>query len=619
MIRKIATVVALCVMGAVAGCRSLNAENYRCSEAGQCPSGFTCGGDGRCHSGKDAGCEGGSCRTDGPDGGDGPKVLNPGCPGDNSPSLDCPCATNGSPACNGAHQPVKLRCTGGVWVDNGTCAAGNNCDQSDGLCHPIIPECQTGTTFCSDMNTQQTCNADRTSTVPTNCAGVCSSNVCQMAVCGDRRVEASLNEECDDGNATADDGCESNCKRSTVIGLAAGASHTCALLGSGNVRCWGDNMVGQLGIGNPDFKGTTTPYVIPSVSFGAQATAIASGADHTCALLNGGTVRCWGKNNHGQHGQGDAITTRLSPAPALTFPSPATKIAAGNDTTCVVLQSGAVHCWGGNASGMLGKATTVDICASAGATCLSAVAVGASASAIAVGSNAVCVVLTSGGITCWGGSSFGELGRSDTMVIGDIETPAAAPAPATPVVPAGRSATLLAAGSGHTCARLDNGQMECWGLNTAGQLALGLSSATFAIGDNESPSTNGVTQLMTVSALFASNTSSCAKLVAGGIRCWGNNNKGQLGYPDTTNKGGDTATIPSNLANVNFGAGLTATTMALGASHGCALLNTGEVRCWGRDNLGQLGNAMTLSGTMDFIGGANMTPDTVAAVQVFPP
>jgi cysteine-rich repeat protein len=444
--------------------------------------------------------------------------------------------------------------------------------------------------------------------------------MCQAARCGDGKVQsgAPLNEECDDANSTADDGCENNCRRSTVIGLAAGAGHSCALLGSGNVRCWGDNVLGQLGIGNDMFRGTTPPYMIPSISLGAAATAIAAGADHTCALLTGGTVRCWGKNNHGQHGQGDA-TIRLSPSAALAFASPATKISAGGDTTCVVLQSGAVHCWGGNTSGMLGKATTTDICASAGATCLSAVAIGGTASAISVGSNAVCAVLSSGSVICWGGNGFGELGRGDTTVVGDTETPAAAPAPATPVLPAGRTATLIASGSGHNCARLDNGQMECWGLNTAGQLGLGLSSATFAIGDNESPSTAGVTQLMTVSALFASNTSSCAKLVAGGIRCWGNNNKGHLGYPDTANKGGDTATIPSNLANVNFGSGITATTMALGSSHACALLSNGQVRCWGRNNVGQLGNAMTLSGAMDFVGGANMTPDTLPAVQVFPP
>jgi len=512
-----------------------------------------------------------------------------------------------------------------VWVENGTCVAGEKCDRSDGLCHALVTQCQTTTTFCSDSNTQQTCNADWTGTTPTACVGVCVSNQCQTAVCGDAKVEPSIGEQCDDGNTIASDGCENDCKRSTVAALAAGLKHTCALLGSGDVRCWGDNLLGQLGIGSLDYMATTQPYLIPAVTFGAKATAIASGSDHICVIITGGSVRCWGKNNHGQHGRGDT-TVRTSPAPAITFASPAVKIAAGGDTTCAVLQNGAVHCWGGNVAGVLGKATTADICAASAtlSACLSAVSMGGSATVVAVGGGFACAVLGTGGVTCWGDNSSGALGRADTVsvpAIGDDEIPSAVAAPSLPVVPSNRTATLLASGSSSLCARLDNGQMECWGYNGSGQLGLGLSSTppSDAIGDDESPSVSGVTQLFGVSNLFGGGASQCAKLAAGGLRCWGSNSKGQLGYPDVQDKGGTGTTIPSNLPDVTFGAGITATTVAMGFGFTCALLSNGQVKCWGRNQAGQLGNAQVLSGANDYVGGLGKTPDTLTPVQVFPP
>jgi hypothetical protein len=167
---------------------------------------------------------------------------------------------------------------------------------------------------------------------------------------------------------------------------------------------------------------------------------------------------------------------------------------------------------------------------------------------------------------------------------------------------------------------MDNGYLECWGPNSAGQLGLGLAaSGTYVyIGDDEAPATNGGLQLNGVIAVYARNTSTCARLLSGGTRCWGLNSKAQLGYPDTTNKGDTNLDKPSVLNDITFGTGVNATSIAMGSTHVCALLNNGQVKCWGRNNAGQLGNGQILSGTPDFVGGSGFTPDTLPAVQIIP-
>jgi cysteine-rich repeat protein len=519
--------------------------------------------------------------------------------------------------CNGARQALKLKCVGGVWADNGTCSAGENCDQTDGQCHTIIARCQTSASaaFCGDQNTLQTCNADHTATTPTACAGICSAAQCQDPRCGDGKIEASIGETCDDGNLTAADGCEADCKDSTVVGLSAGTGFTCALLGSGAVRCWGDNTYGQLGLADTD-PHIAFPYQIATVTFGEKATQIASGANHTCVALAGGGVRCWGRNELGQLGQGD-ITARTGPAPLISFGSAVSVLSAGGNTTCVVLQNGEVHCWGSNSSGMLGLATTTQPSKTTAATALGAVSVGGTASTVAVGTTAVCATIASGAtVVCWGNNSFGQLGRGDMTTVGTTTTPAAAPAPATPTLPSSRSAAVLASAYGHACARLDNGYLECWGDNAAGQLGLGLpgSGSTISIGDDEAPATNGVLQLTGVSTVVAGGGSTCAKSITGGVRCWGENTKGQLGYGDITNKGGDSATKPTALSDLTFGAGITAQSLVLGTAHTCALLSNGEVRCWGQNQLGQLGNGTRALSSPDYVA---QTPDQLAAVRIF--
>jgi alpha-tubulin suppressor-like RCC1 family protein len=230
----------------------------------------------------------------------------------------------------------------------------------------------------------------------------------------------------------------------------------------------------------------------------------------------------------------------------------------------------------------------------------------------------VCASLQGSTVLCWGSNGSGQLGRGDTIAVGGTQAPAAATPPAAAIMPSGRSVIAMASGSGHTCALMDNNYLECWGSNGTGQLGLGLppSGSSIAIGDDEAPATFGGLQLANVTSICTRGTSTCAGLVTGGLRCWGQNSKAQLGYGDITPRGGDNTTKPSNLPDVSFGSGVAATLIAMGSTHVCALLNNSQVKCWGRDNLGQLGNATVMSGSTDYV---TQTPDQLPAVQVFPP
>lgn len=133
-----------------------------------------------------------------------------------------------------------------------------------------------------------------------------------------------------------------------VSNISAGNSHSCARLGSGMVKCWGDNSAGQLGDGT-----TTTALSAVSVSAITTSTFISSaGWLHSCALISGGTASCWGFNLSGQLGNG-ATSQSLTPVNVSGI-STATSIATGNRHTCFLLSDGTVKCAGRNLEGQLG-------------------------------------------------------------------------------------------------------------------------------------------------------------------------------------------------------------------------------------------------------------------------
>ena len=136
-------------------------------------------------------------------------------------------------------------------------------------------------------------------------------------------------------------------------GLAAGYGHACALLSNGTMRCWGENRQGQLGNGATANPGTAQPVTVTGIS---GVTAFTTGAYHTCAVLGGGTVRCWGRNDNAQLGNG-TYTSSSTPV-AVTGLTGVTAISGGGTHTCAVLSDATVRCWGENEFGQLGTGTT---------------------------------------------------------------------------------------------------------------------------------------------------------------------------------------------------------------------------------------------------------------------
>ncbi len=382
----------------------------------------------------------------------------------------------------------------------------------------------------------------------------------------------------------------------TATAVTAGGFHTCVVLNTGDLTCWGWNPFGQLGSSTNSGSLNANPDALPVVlPTGATATAVTAGWGHTCAVLNTGDVTCWGHNEYGQLGNDtntDTNTANPDPLPVvLSEGVTATAVTAGSNHTCAVLDTGDVTCWGHNEYGQLGNDTSN----TGGFNPIAFLVVlpdGTTPTALTAGVFHTCAVLNTGAVTCWGNNDFGQLGNSTNS-----GTSTANPDPLPVVLPAGATATAVTAGYRHTCALLNTGAVTCWGYNYSGQLGNSTNSATSTA--NPDPLPVVLPPGATATALIAGDNHTCAVLNTGAVTCWGYNYSGQLG--NSTNSGGIDAN-PTPLSVV-LPTGTTATAVTAGASHTCAVLNTGDLTCWGSNEYGQLGNS-TNSGTST----ANPTP-----------
>jgi len=520
------------------------------------------------------------------------------------------CDTWGALACGGADDKRALYCDQGQWMVLTECDDDQSCDRLTGVCTEIFEGCeskQPGDTFCDD-DLMQECGPDRVNlTSSTACCGVCTEGSCQEPFCGDGKI--NLEEECDDGNDVLADGCEPDCKTSGLIALTAGEHHTCALLVGGHVRCWGGNESGQLGQAHTNFLGDQHPFQIPVVELGGPAVGIDAGRNHTCALMADGSVQCWGKNEIGQLGLGHtrSIGDGEHPTAAVSkvqLGAKAITVSAGGENSCALLEDQTLRCWGRNNHGQLGLGNTDTIGDSESPSKAKAeVPLGEAATDVAVGGGEhICAIPEGGGIKCWGN----DLTVYPAEDIGDDE-----PASEAILYKYGPT-TGLVAGGPRACGVVTGEGNHCLGYDGDGALAVGVADEFGSV-----LYTWGRSQVWQV-AMGSQHT--CVSLSDYTLRCFGYNDKAQLGIDNTAFAyAGVGLSLSVDLGENNQGNPSYALLIAGGDQFTCALTELGELRCWGRNDQGQLGLGYVSPGPLDYVGGTEESvPGNRPPVRLFP-
>lgn len=191
---------------------------------------------------------------------------------------------------------------------------------------------------------------------------------------------------------------------SGIAAISAGENHTCAVTSGGAAKCWGMNLFYQLGDGS--MMNRSAPVQVSGLSTGVAAVAV--GGSHTCALTTGGGVKCWGDDQTGQLGNDATMSGKTSPVNVLGLTSGVVSISASNHT-CALTDAGAVKCWGFNAYGQVGDNSTTSR-----STPVTVSGLASGVVSVAAGGNSTCAILATGGLKCWGFNTNGEVGDGTT-------------------------------------------------------------------------------------------------------------------------------------------------------------------------------------------------------------
>tara|TARA_A100001015_G_scaffold7987_1_gene9847 strand:+ start:1711 stop:4413 length:2703 start_codon:yes stop_codon:yes gene_type:complete len=244
--------------------------------------------------------------------------------------------------------------------------------------------------------------------------------------------------------------------------ISAGGGFTCAVLLDGTVRCWGTNLFGQLGNGN--YGGTWNEFdegidsSIPVEVLGlSNVISVDAGYSHACALLNNGTVKCWGRNYSGQLGDGNQGGDFYSYTPGIDTSEPiplaslsnVRSISAGGSATCAVLNNNSGMCWGSQ-SGTISSSTLEGLY---------------DVKNISAGFNHSCLLSITDAVKCWGWGGLGALGDGNSIRYTN-----------TLVNVYGLSGVSgISVSDDLSCGILNDGTVKCWGTNDNGQLGNGTS------------------------------------------------------------------------------------------------------------------------------------------------
>jgi alpha-tubulin suppressor-like RCC1 family protein len=487
------------------------------------------------------------------------------------------------------------------------CAGGLCCDEAcDGLCQ----RCASDGSCTAFPETDETC-------APVTCESdsVCRSyrhpieNACSAngacAVCEPVNTRSGIfcgiGAQCDGIG---------QCQNTGQGLVSAGLSHTCAVTLTGNVRCWGDNELGQLGgaFGQTVVGDDEAPANVPDleIDFDASVLQISVGGRHACALFEGGGVRCWGATFEPLLELPELLgTTHVALTPdgfvdplatgnvQLLAPAVQVSVSHNGAHSCALLDTGQLSCWGFNTQAELGYGHEARVEPEVD-TPLPTVNLPAPGIAIDVslGGQHTCAVLEGGGLSCWGAGSRGALGYGDVF---QRRAPEA-------LVDVGGPVARASLGRQHTCALLETGALRCWGFNDFAQLGYG---HRFSNAEDQTPSdaaeellSTGLLRLagdvrlgpgVRIVQVTAFDDSTCALTDRDVVHCWGRNHFGQLGYGHSEPRAEEATNAIALQQELSQAAQVGGLVRALADGGRCALLEDNSLRCWGDHRKGQLG------------------------------
>jgi alpha-tubulin suppressor-like RCC1 family protein len=447
---------------------------------------------------------------------------------------------------------------------------------------PCSPTCSLNSCGDGYLHASEACDeGDATGDGVSECTPACQPNTC-----GDGYRLVAV-EQCDPELPSIT--CADDCTSQTVpvVDAAVGYDATCVLFEPGVVRCWGRHWPVDYSFGNERAAD------VPDLDIGGTAVQLAASDTHACVLLSDGDVRCWGNGEGGRLGYGNTESVGDDETPAsvgsVDVGGTVVQVAVGAWQSCALIEGGEVRCWGHGDTGALGYGNTESVGDDETPASIGSIDIGGTVVQVAAGGH-TCAVLDSGALRCWGDNEYGQLGYASTETIGDDETPASVGD-----VDIGGPVVQVAVGSGHTCVVLDGGAVRCWGDGGSGRLGY---ANTENIGDDETPASVGDVEVGGVVTRIEAGYHTCAILDTNTLRCWGSSTfTGQLGYEsymtcsfgmcDWFNVGDDET--PASVGDVPIEGDFGAAQVAAGGVHTCAVLDSGALRCWGLGWYGVLG------------------------------